>query len=187
MTKSHTPRHGVDTPTLLATIGHVAEMPQLAAFTFRATNRWIRGTRSRTTFNAFSGAGGEHDHAFDTTFDADHPQVLCGEGAAPTPPEFLLHALASCIMSGIANISAVRRVTLHEVTIRITGDMDLRGMLGLSDEVRNGLESMNLVVEIRGDGDEEKLLGIVEQAKARSAVLDVLTKGTRVNVEGRAA
>ncbi|TNE86098.1 MAG: OsmC family peroxiredoxin [Deltaproteobacteria bacterium] len=187
MTMSHTPRHGVDTPKLLATIGHVAEMPELAAFTFRATNRWIRGTRSRTTFGPFSGAGSQFDHVFDTTFDADHPQVLCGEGAAPTPPEFLLHALASCIMAGIANIAAARRVTLHEVTIEIAGDLDLQGMLGIRGDVRNGYSEMRLNVNIAGDADQEKLLAIVEQAKARSAVLDALTNGVAVRVEGNAA
>lgn len=182
-----TPRNGVDTPTLLATIQHVAAHPAAAAFQFRATNRWIRGTHSRTTFGSFSGAGGEHTHSCEVAYDADHPAVLVGKDEAPSPPEFLLHALASCIMSGIANISAARRVTLHEVTIGIEGDIDLQGILGISDAVRNGFQEMRLVVDIRGDASDEVLQGIVEQARKRSAVYDVLTHGLPVSIAARTA
>jgi uncharacterized OsmC-like protein len=37
-------------------------------------------------------------------------------------------------------------------------------------------------VRIKGDASPEKLREIVEQSKARSAVFDVLTKGTVVEV-----
>src|SRR5262249_37646740 len=106
------PRNGVDTPTLFATIGAVKAQPELAKFQFRVSNRWVKGTNSRSRVESFRGAGGEHAHKGDFTYDADHPAVLVGEDRAPTPVEFLLHALASCLTAGIANIAAARGVTL---------------------------------------------------------------------------
>ena len=73
------PRHGVNTPALLATINVVKETPALAKFQFRATNRWISGTYSESRIESFSGAGGEHKHQTDFRYGADHPAVLVGE------------------------------------------------------------------------------------------------------------
>src|SRR5262245_51974577 len=110
------PRNGVDTPTLFATLNVVKGQPELAGFQFRARNRWIRGTNSRSWMEPFKGAGGVHAHKAEYAYDADHPAVLVGEDRAPTPVEFLLHALASCLTAGIASIAAARGVTLTEVT-----------------------------------------------------------------------
>ena len=61
-TRERGPLNGVDTPTLFATINVVKAQPELAKFQFRATNRWLTGTYSRTTMMSFAGAGGEHTH-----------------------------------------------------------------------------------------------------------------------------
>jgi uncharacterized OsmC-like protein len=177
------PRNGVDTPALLATIGVVREQPQLAQFQFRATTEWISGTHSRTTMSGYSGAGGEHSHVRPYTGDGDHPAVLCGADAGPTPVEWVLTALASCLMAGIGNIAAVRGITLKRVQATLEGDIDLRGILGLSDEVRNGYQALRVRFEIEGDAPPAKLREIVEQARNRSAVFDIITNGIPVAID----
>ena len=172
----------MNTPALLATINVVKETPALAKFQFRATNRWISGTYSESRIESFSGAGGEHKHQTDFRYGADHPAVLVGEDRGPTPIEFLLHGLASCITAGVANVAAARGVTLTSVESRVEGDIDLQGILGLSDTVRNGYERIRVNVTIAGDAPPEKLRQIVEQSRARSAVFDVLTNGVPVDV-----
>jgi uncharacterized OsmC-like protein len=181
-TRERAPLNGVDTPKLFATVNVVKAQPELAKFQFRATNRWIKGTYSRSRIEFFRGAGGEHRHTGEVEFPADHPAVLVGADNAPTPVEFLLHAIAACITSGIGNIAAARGVTLTEVESTVEGDIDLRGILGLSDQVRNGYDEMRVHFRVKGDAAPEKLAQIVAQAKARSAVFDVLTNGTTVRV-----
>jgi uncharacterized OsmC-like protein len=176
------PLNGVDTPALFTTIGAVKSQPELARFTFRATNRWQRGTHSRTRIEAFDGAGGTHAHQREFTYDADHPEVLVGRDQGPAPVEFLLHALASCLTAGIGNVAAARGVTLHEVESTLEGDIDLRGILGISGEVRNGYREIRASFRVRGDAPDDKLREIVEQSRARSAVYDVLTNGVTVSV-----
>lgn len=177
------PRHGVDTPKLFATIDVVKGQPELAQFQFRATSRWIKGTHCRSTMATFSGAGGEHEHVAAHKADSDHPAVLCGEDNGPTPVEFLLSGLAGCITAGIANIAAARGVTLDSVEAEVEGDIDLQGILGLSDEVRNGFSGIRATFRVEGDAPKEKLMQIVEQARARSAVFDVLANGVPVTVQ----
>ena len=179
------PLNGVDTPTLLNTIRFVAGQPELAKFRFRATNEWLAGTHSRSTMHGFFGAGGEQTHKHAYTADGDHPAVLCGADNGPTPVEWLLHALATCLTAGIGNIAAARGVKLTSVRSTVEGDIDLRAILGISDEVRNGYQNMRVDFEIKGDAPPEILAKIVDQARARSAVFDVLTNGVAVSVNVR--
>jgi uncharacterized OsmC-like protein len=174
--------NGVNTPTLLATIQAVGAQPELAKFRFRARNRWVSSTRSESTMLDFFGAGGEHKHIAAYKALGDHPAVLCGADAGPTPVEWLLHALATCLMAGVGNIAAARGVKLNTVEAVIEGDIDLLGLLGLSKEVRNGYQGIKVSFEIDGDASPEQLEQIVMQSKARSAVFDVLTNGVSVSI-----
>jgi uncharacterized OsmC-like protein len=177
-------RNGVDTAALFATIDAVRADTEIAKFRFRATNRWVSGTHNQSTIHGFYGARQEMEHQAAWTFDADHPAVLTGKDHGPTPVEYLLHSLAACLVAGLANIAAARGVTLSEVTTTVEGDIDLLGILGMSDgAVRNGYEQIKVTFHIEGDADEETLRGLVEQSRRRSAVYDVLTNGTSVAID----
>ena len=175
-------RNGVDTATLFATLDAVKGTPEIAKFQFRATNRWISGTHNQSTLHGFFGAMQEMAHKQAFTNDADHPAVLVGQDNAPTPVEFVLHALAACLTSGLANIAAARGVNLTEVESTVEGDIDLLGILGLSDTVRNGYQQIRVSFKLRGD-DPEKLRKVVEQSRQRSAVYDIVTNGVPVVID----
>lgn len=178
----HAARNGVDVETLFATLDAVKSNPQIAEFQFRATNQWISGTHSRTTIHGFHGAMQELTHVEPRSYDADHPVVLTGQDRGSTPVEFLLHALAACLTAGVANIAAARGVELTEVNSTIEGDIDLLGLLGLDPATRNGYQGIRVSFRLRGD-DPAALRAVMEQSKARSAVLDVITNGVPVTFE----
>src|SRR6476620_12400053 len=125
----------------------------------------------------------EHKHV--TTVDADHPAVLVGDDNAPSPVEYLLHAIAACLTAGVANVAAVRGVELTKVTSTVEGDIDLLGILGLSSDgsVRNGYRQIKVTFEIEGDADDETLRRIVGQSRRRSAVYGALTNPTPVVID----
>jgi len=176
------PMNGVDVPTLFATIDAVKAQRELAKFTFRASNRWASGTHSQARLETFSGAGADHQHATDVTYDIDHPKVLVAADNGPTPVEFLLMGLSGCLTLGIATVAAARGVEITSIESRLEGDIDLQGVLGLSKDVRNGFQRIRVAFDVKGNAPEEKLREIVEQSKARSAVYDVLTNGVPVEV-----
>jgi uncharacterized OsmC-like protein len=183
MTTTENPvRNGVDTGALFATLDAVKGNTDIAKFQFRATNRWVSGTHNQSTIHGFYGAMQEMTHQQPFIFEADHPAVLTGHDNGPTPVEYLLHALAACLTSGLANIAAARGVNLTEVESTVEGDIDLLGILGLSDDVRNGYQQIKVSFRLRGD-DPEKLRKVVEQSRRRSAVFDVVTNGVPVAIE----
>jgi len=180
--RSPVPMNGVDTPALFATINAVAAQPELAKFQFRAKSRWVSGTQSQSSMHSFYGAGSEQTHVAEYTATTDHPGVLCGDDAGPTPVEWVLHALASCLMAGIGTIAAARGIKLNKVEAAVEGDIDLLGVLGLSKEVRNGYQGVSVSFVIDGDASPEELEKIVMQSKARSAVYDIVTNGVPVSI-----
>ena len=124
-------RNGVDTAALFSTLDAVRDHPELATFQFRATNTWISGTHNRSEINGYYGAGQQHQRPETFSYDADHPPVLTGNDHGPAPVEYLLHALAACLTSGLVNIAAARGITSIEVSSTVEGDIDLLGILGL--------------------------------------------------------
>jgi uncharacterized OsmC-like protein len=180
-------RNGVNTEGVFATINAVAGKPELGAFRFRAESQWQTGTHTRSTSSGFYGAGQEHQHKQETTVDIDHPEVLVGADNGPTPVEYLLHGLAGCLTAGIANVASARKITLHSVEAMVEGDIDLRAIFGITDEVRNGYQAIRVSFRVDADATEEQVRELVAQSQARSAVFDVLTNGTPVTVEVAAA
>jgi uncharacterized OsmC-like protein len=53
--------------------------------------------------------------------------------------------------------------------------------------VRNGYQKIRATFDVRGDAPAETLREIVQQSRARSAVLDVLTNGVPVEIAVNAA
>ena len=183
-TVTDTIRNGVDTATMFATLDLIKKQPELAQFQFRATNRWIDGAHNRSTIQGFYAASGEDEsrpEAFE--IDAGEPAILLGTDTGPNPAEYLLHALAACLTTSIVYVAAARKVRLTSVESTLTGDMDVRGALGVDPEPRNGFESITVSFRVTGDAPEEKLREVVERATRRSAVYDMVTNGVPVAVE----
>jgi uncharacterized OsmC-like protein len=176
-------RNGIDTAQVYGTLDALKADPALARFEFRATNRWINGPHSRSTIHGFWGAGQE-DTTREAPFvlDASEPPVLFGNNEAPNPAEILLHALAGCLTLTIVNVAAARKVTLTEVSSTLVGVLDARGATGIDDAYRNGFDHVRVAFSIKGDAPREKLEEIVERAKARSVVYDIVTNPVRVDV-----
>jgi len=178
-----TVRNGVDTAQMYGTLDALNANPELGVFQFRASNRWLGGAHNRSTIRSFYGAGQEDDSRAESfTLDAGEPAVLLGVDTGPNPAEALLHALAACLTTTLVYVAAARKVNLTEVESTLEGNMDVRGCLGLTDEVRNGFTNISVRFRISGDAPEEKLQEIVERAQQRSAVFDMVTNGVPVEV-----
>jgi uncharacterized OsmC-like protein len=177
-------RNGIDTAQVYGTLDALKAQPELARFEFRVSNRWINGTHSRSVIHGFWGAGQEDESRAEPFFlDASEPPVLFGHNEAPNPAEFVLHALAGCLTLTIVNIAAARKVTLTEVSSTLEGVLDARGATGLDDSYRNGFDRIRVSFAIKGDAPREKLEEIVERAKARSVVYDIVSNPVAVDVQ----
>ncbi|MEZ5100734.1 MAG: OsmC family protein [Thermoleophilia bacterium] len=184
MATSETPTgNGVNVQALLDARAALVDAPEAAEFTWRATNQWQHGVHSRSTIDGYFGLGADHQHRSSWEFDADHPLVFAAEDNGPTPVEFVLVGLASCLTAGVAAVAQNRGIKLNSVKATIEGDMSILGILGADPDVRNGFNAIRVKYDIDADASGEDIEALVAQSQKRSAVFDVIANPTNVTVE----
>jgi uncharacterized OsmC-like protein len=175
-------KNGVNVDALLGAREALEKAPEAAQFKWRASCEWLNGTHSRSTIVKFFGLGAEQSRDKTFTVEADHPQIFASEDHAPTPVELVLSGLASCLTAGVAAIAQRRGIQLHSVKASLEADMDIQGILGMDDDVRNGFGAIRVHFDIRADASEDDIKALVAQSQKRSAVFDIITNPTAVFV-----
>jgi uncharacterized OsmC-like protein len=175
--------NGVNVQALLDAREVLKGAPEAAQFTWRASSKWQNGVHSRTTIQNFFGLGEEQSHKTETVLDADHPEVFAAEDNAITPIEYLLVGLTSCLTAGVASVAQNRGIQLRSVESTVEGSHDIRGILGVDSDVRNGFNGVKVTFNIDADASPEEIEALVAQSQKRSAVFDALTNPTDVTVE----
>jgi len=180
-TKSQEPNrtNGVNVTALFDTITAVKNDRELAKFQFRAGNQWIDGGHNRSTIQSFFGCRAE-----DTTrtapfvLDADEPPVLLGKDAGANPVEYVLHALAACLTTTMVYHAAARGIAIQAVDSELEGDLDLRGFLGLSNEVRKGYHDIRVRMRVKAQATPDMLRDLAQY----SPVFDIVSNSLPVQV-----
>ena len=150
--------NGVDVGQIMNVIGAIEADPGYAQFQFRATNQWIDGGLSRSRVKDFF-AGNAEDTTREEAFilDADEPAIAAGQNSAPNPMEYVLHALATCLTGTLVYHAAVRGIRIEAVESSYTGDMDVRGLFGLADDVRKGFNKVTVNMRVKSEASAEDL------------------------------
>jgi uncharacterized OsmC-like protein len=152
--------NGIDVDALKNIIAQVKDEPAKGLVEFRVKSEWKGQTRSETSVGAYTIGGKQLLRRF--KMNVDEPFELLGENTAPNPQEYLMTALNACIMVGYVAGAAINGITLSKVEIETSGQLDLRGFLGLDPNVKPGYESIQYVVKIKGDGTAEQFKKIHE-------------------------
>jgi len=150
--------NGVDVGQLMKVIGSIEADTGYAKFQWRATNHWIDGELSRSEIKDFFAGNNEdstRNEAF--TLDADEPPIASGQNRAPNSMEYLLHALATCLTGTLVNHAAVRGVEIEAVDSSYAGDMDVRGLFGLADDVRKGFNKVTVNMRVKSEASVDEL------------------------------
>ena len=176
--------NGVDLDRLAGNIETIEQDSDMASFRFRATNRWDNGGHNETVIHDFYGAGQDITHKQDFHIEADEPELLLGDDQGANPVELVLAALASCLTTAMVYHAAARGITIRAVESELEGDIDLRGFLGLNDKVRNGYKNVTVSFRIDADTDQATIDELVEMAKSRSPVFDIVSNPVDIRVKG---
>ena len=168
-----TVNNGVNVQALLDAREALKGAPEAAKFTWRASCKWQNGTHSKTNVQGFFGLGQEQQHKTETSFEADHPEIFASEDKGITPIEYVLVGLASCLTAGVAAVAQNRGIQLRSVESKLEGKMDIRGILGIDSDVRNGYDDIKVTFKIDADASKKDIEAIVAQSQKRSAVYDV--------------
>jgi uncharacterized OsmC-like protein len=171
--------NGVNLEQMTRNMDAINGQPTLAKFQFRLSNRWINGGHNRSHVQSFYGVGQEDTNRTKPfVLDADEPPVLLGEDHAANPAEFVLHALASCLTTSLVYHASARGIKVEELESKLEGDLDLRGFLGMSEDVRKGYENIRVTFRVKSDATAEQLRELTKF----SPVFDIISNPTPVSI-----
>ena len=171
--------NGVNVDYVMGVIDQVKGNADIAQFQFRAANQWIDGGHNRSTIKEFYGACQEDDTRTEAfVMEADEPPVLGSNDQAPNPVEFVLHGLASCLTTTMAYHAAVRGIEINSISSELEGDLDLRGFLGLSDNVRKGYKTVRVTMTVKSAATAEQL----RELAMYSPVYDIVSNSLPVEL-----
>jgi len=158
--------NGIDTEGLRGTIAAITDDPSRGAVAFRVRTAWKGGMRSETTAAGVSLGGEPIARSF--RFAADEPFQLFGTDGAANPQEYLLGALAACMLVGWVAGASLRGVRLDSLEIETEGRLDLTGFLGIDAAAAPGHESIRYRVRVRGAASRETFAEIHETVRRTS-------------------
>ena len=174
--------NGVNVTNLFGAINAITDNPNVSKFNFRAKGKWINGGHNQTTINDFDGACQTHTRSQPFVFDKDEPPVLLGNDHGANPVEYALAALNGCLTTTLIYHAAAQGVKIEEVESTLSGDLDIQGLLGMSEKVRNGYEKIKVTFKVKADASEEKIKELVDLAQKRSPVFDIISHPTPIEV-----
>ena len=171
--------NGVNVTYVMDVIGDVEADPGIAKFQFRAKNRWIDGGFNRSTIKEYCGAHREDDTRTEAfVLEADEPPILAGNDKAANPVEYVLHALAACLTTTMIYHAAVRDIEIEAVQSELEGDIDIRGFLGMSEDVRKGYHDVRVKMRVKSDASAEQLKELAQY----SPVYDMVSNSLPVDL-----
>lgn len=175
-------KNGVDVEQLGRAVETITEEPAAGRFRFRAETEWTDGLQCVTSIDDFDQAG-ERIHTREFRIEGDEPEQILGKRTAPNAVELLLAAIGSCLSVGYAANAAAMDIELDELWFELEGDVDLRGFLGIDEEVRAGYDSVSCTVHVDADASEEELAELRQRVEATSPLMDNVTNAVRLETE----
>jgi uncharacterized OsmC-like protein len=126
----------------------------------------------------------------DRTLRVDESVSEGGDGAGPRPDELMRASIGASLAMGYRLWGARLGVPIDAVEVEMTCEFDLRGQLGVADDVTAGWQSVRFDVTIASDAPEEAVRHLVETADRHSPMLANLAPSVRrvhhLRVEARA-
>jgi uncharacterized OsmC-like protein len=175
--------NGMDLKQLHETVDAIKSDPEIAHFEFRNANQWVQGGENRSTIQEFYGAKEwDTSRAEPYVFTNGEPPVLLGGNEGGNPVEFLLHALAGCVTTTTVLHAAARGIRIDSISTRLSGKIDLQGLLDLDPSVSPGYESIQIDMDIQADCSEDEIDDLLAFAEGHSPVCSTLCRPVPVTL-----
>jgi uncharacterized OsmC-like protein len=108
-----------------------------------------------------------------------------GNNAGPSPGTLGRGALGSCLAIGYAMWAARLEVPIDDLTIEVEADYDVRGELGISDEVPPGYTEVRYIVTVASRASEADIRRVLDTADRYSPYRDVFARANELRRELR--
>ena len=113
----------------------------------------------------------------------DEPEILGGTDTGPNPVELVLGALATCQEITYKAYAVALGIPLDSVSVKIEGNLDLRGFFAVKEGVRAGFQDIRGTVHLKSSASDADLARLKEIVDAHCPVLDILRAPVPVTLD----
>jgi uncharacterized OsmC-like protein len=107
------------------------------------------------------------------TFKVDEPPALGGADIAANPVQYALASLGSCQAITYRIWAEHLGIQLDSLTVRVAGDLDLRGFFGTDDSIRPGFTAVRVEATVTGPETQERYAELAVAVDEHCPVLDL--------------
>lgn len=107
------------------------------------------------------------------TFKVDEPPALGGEDVAANPVQYALASLGSCQAITYRFWAAQLGISFDKLSVRLEGDLDIRGFFGFDGTVRPGFTAIRVEVTVTGPESDERYAELAAAVDEHCPVLDL--------------
>jgi uncharacterized OsmC-like protein len=164
--------NGFDLDVIGTLQGCIREDPERAHPMYATTVRWLGGQRSESVL-----AGG-------TRLQVDEPPECSGTGSAPTPEDYLLSAVGSCLTAAWVGALTTRGIAITALEVDVRGRVNFAGAY-LLDGTPPGFESIEIDVRLDADADPATLQELSGEVLKMSIIPDTIVRAVPVSMRLR--
>jgi uncharacterized OsmC-like protein len=176
--------NGVNFAQFSDTIDAIKANPALARVTLRAEVEWSNGAQVRTKISRSAGNDAQAIHRCQLiSFENGERSAQLDDETAANAVEIILAGLGSCLVMSFVYHATQRGFHVDELGLRLEAEIDLRGFLGLSPQVRPGYQIVRLTAQIKCDAPNQALEKLWEHVQKISPVLDIIRNPVPVTIE----
>jgi len=107
-----------------------------------------------------------------------------GAGTAACSGDLLLGALAACAQLTCQMVATAMGIPTNRIEVRVEGDLDLRGTLGMAKDVPVGVDQIRMRFEIDApQATAEQLQALHEKTEQYCVVMQTLTQPPNLHVD----
>jgi uncharacterized OsmC-like protein len=118
------------------------------------------------------------------TYQAEAHKGVGGAGAGACSGDLLLGALAACAQITCQMVAAAMGIPTERIEVKVDGDLDLRGTLGISKDVPVGFENIQLHFDVAAPkATAEQLRGLQEKTEQYCVVMQTLVQPPRLHTK----
>lgn len=164
------------------TIDAIKANPALARVTLRAEVEWRNGAQVRTKIPRSYRNDAQAIARLSAFENGERSALLDGETTA-NAMEIILAGLGSSLITSFVYHAMQRGFHVDALGLRLEAEIDLRGFLGLSPQVRPGYQIVRLAAQVKCDAPKQALEKLWEHVQKISPALDIIRNPVPVTIE----
>ena len=156
----------------------VKENPEEARATYGIELNWTSGTKMKAKTKNI--VFGNHKLVRDFEFTIDEPTQLLGVNCAPNPAEYLIGGMAGCMAVTFMAGATAMGIEIDSLKLEIDGELNLKGFLGLDDEVNPGFPEFKYIFYVKGNGTQDQYNKLMERVQNHSPNFNTIKNEVKV-------